>query len=161
MNPYFAGVGLGVVLLLSFVLAGRGLGASGAMMRTVAGIEKAIVPEHVEKNPYLRKYGKNPFKNWLVFEVIGVFFGGMLSGALSGRLKRETHHGPRISKKTRWVFAFLGGIFFAIGARLARGCTSGVALSGGATLVVGSWATMMAIFAGGYLLAFFVRKQWI
>ncbi len=46
------------------------------------------------------------------------------------------------------------------GARLARGCTSGQALSGGAVLSVGSWAFMFAVFAGGYALAYFVRKAW-
>ena len=46
------------------------------------------------------------------------------------------------------------------GARMGRGCTSGQALSGGATLSVGSWALMMAIFAGGYLLAYPLRRFW-
>jgi hypothetical protein len=46
------------------------------------------------------------------------------------------------------------------GAKLARGCTSGQALTGGAVLGVGSWAAMMAIFGGAYALAYFVRRQW-
>ncbi len=164
MNPYVAGVGLGLVLLLALVFAGRGLGASGAMMRTVVQVEKTIAPEHVDNNAYLARYGggeKSPWDNWLVYEVVGVLIGGLLSGALAGRLRVETNHGPQISKKTRWVFAVIGGMFFGFGARLARGCTSGVALSGGATLAAGSWVTMMCIFAGAYGLAYFVRKLWI
>jgi uncharacterized membrane protein YedE/YeeE len=47
-----------------------------------------------------------------------------------------------------------------IGAMLARGCTSGLALTGGALLAVGSWLFMIAAFAGGYLLAPLVRKAW-
>ncbi|HCX22965.1 MAG TPA: hypothetical protein DHN29_13690, partial [Cytophagales bacterium] len=35
MNPYLAGIILGLVLLLSFYLTGRGLGASGAMKSVV------------------------------------------------------------------------------------------------------------------------------
>ena len=46
------------------------------------------------------------------------------------------------------------------GALLARGCTSGQALSGGAVLSVGSWAFMLAVFAGGYGLAWFLRRLW-
>ena len=46
------------------------------------------------------------------------------------------------------------------GARMARGCTSGQALSGGAVLSVGSWAFMFAVFGGGYALAYFVRRLW-
>ncbi|MGM0669948.1 MAG: YeeE/YedE thiosulfate transporter family protein, partial [Gemmatimonadota bacterium] len=68
--------------------------------------------------------------------------------------------GPRISVRTRWIMALLGGIFMGYGARLARGCTSGQALSGGAVLSVGSWAFMLAVFAGAYALAYFVRRLW-
>ncbi|RME03717.1 MAG: hypothetical protein D6805_05475 [Planctomycetota bacterium] len=164
MNPYLAGVGLGVVLLASFVIAGRGLGASGAMMRCVVSLQKVVSQEHVDRNPYLAKYGggeRNPLENWLVFELLGVLVGGFLSGVIAGRFKRETNHGPRFTKAKRWLFAFLGGGLFGFGARLARGCTSGQALTGGATMVVGSWITMLAIFAGGYMMAYFFRKQWI
>jgi hypothetical protein len=49
----------------------------------------------------------------------------------------------------------------AIGAQFARGCTSGQALSGGALLNLGSWAFMMCVFAGAYLLAYFVRRAWL
>jgi len=56
--------------------------------------------------------------------------------------------------------AVLGGIITGFGARLARGCTSGQGLSGAVTLSVGSWAFLMAFFAGGYLLAYFVRRLW-
>ena len=33
-------------------------------------------------------------------------------------------------------------------------------LSGGAMLSVGSWVFMLAVFAGGYGMAYFVRRQW-
>jgi hypothetical protein len=46
------------------------------------------------------------------------------------------------------------------GARFARGCTSGQALSGGAVLSVGSWAFMFAVFGGAYALAYFFRRAW-
>ena len=46
------------------------------------------------------------------------------------------------------------------GAKLARGCTSGQALNGGATLSVGGWAFMIMVFVGAYGMAYFVRRQW-
>ena len=49
----------------------------------------------------------------------------------------------------------------AFGARMARGCTSGQALTGGASLALGSWAFMLAVFAAVYGLAYFFRKEWI
>jgi uncharacterized protein len=43
---------------------------------------------------------------------------------------------------------------------LARGCTSGQALSGGALLSVGSWVFMLALFAAGFGAARLARKLW-
>lgn len=163
-NPYVAGVGLGLILLAAFVISGTGLGASGAMMRTVVQLEKTLAPEHVGRNFYLAEYGggdRNPLSNWLVFEALGVLVGGVVSGAMAGRIRKEVNHGPRLKPWQRLVFATAGGALFGFGARIARGCTSGVALSGGATLAAGSWVTMMCIFAGAYGLAWFARRLWI
>jgi uncharacterized membrane protein YedE/YeeE len=103
---------------------------------------------------------KNPLDHWLVWTVLGVLVGGFVSGLARGRVRVETQAGPRVSDRSRWLYAFLGGILVGFGARLARGCTSGQALSGGAVLSAGSWAFMLAVFAGGYLLAIPVRKLW-
>ena len=73
---------------------------------------------------------------------------------------KTVEKGPRISVRNRLLLAFLGGSLMGVGAKLARGCTSGQALSGGAVLNVGSWAFMMMVFAGAYGLAWFVRRQW-
>ena len=102
-----------------------------------------------------------PLMDWLVFEVLGVFVGGFLSGILAGRFKKEIARGPSISAPGRLVYAFVGGGILGFGAKLARGCMSGQALTGGALLNVGSWAAMMCIFAGAYAMAYFVRRQWL
>ena len=163
-NPYVAGFVLGLVLLATFFIMGRGLGASGAMMRTVTYAVDQVSPQHVDNNAYFAKYAggdKAPMRNWLVFEIIGVIVGGLFSGLLAGRVKFKIDKGPRISNAGRLAFAFLGGGIMGFGARLARGCTSGQALSGGATLALGSWIFMFAMFAAGYAIAYFFRKQWI
>ena len=164
-NPYAAGIGLGLVLLASFVIVGRGLGASGAFSSLVATGVVTVAPEHAQANPYFSEYigdgTKSPLMDWLVFEVIGVFAGGFLSGALAGRVRRTVEKGPRISVRGRLTYAFVGGTIMGIGAKFARGCTSGQALTGGALLNVGSWAFMMCVFAGAYAMAYFVRRQWI
>ena len=41
MNPYWAGFGLGLVLLFAYLLVGRGLGASGAFASFVSWISPA------------------------------------------------------------------------------------------------------------------------
>ncbi|KAF0108628.1 MAG: putative transporter component [Anaerolineaceae bacterium] len=163
VHPYLGGVLLGIVLFLAFLLTRNGLGASGGLNRLVAAVEDLVVPGHIDRTPYLLKMAGgslNPLDDWSVPVIIGAFLGGMASGLLNGRTKVEINKGPRISNRTRLIVAFIGGVLFAYGARMARGCTSGQALSGGATLSAGSWALMMCIFAGAYALAYFVRKLW-
>ncbi len=162
-NPYLGGVFLGLVLFLSYLITGNGLGASGGLSRYVAFIEVLIAPGHVDRVPYLIKMAggqRNALDSWIVMVSTGVIIGGFISGLINGRTKFETNKGPNISNRTRWIFAFVGGMFFTYGARMARGCTSGQALSGGATLSAGSWVVMFAIFGGAYALAYFVRKLW-
>jgi uncharacterized membrane protein YedE/YeeE len=164
MNPYLAGIGLGLVLLAAFVLVGRGLGASGAFNSVIAWAVSSVAPEHARNNEFMAGYltddGSSPLKSWLLFEVIGVFAGAMFSGLLAGRAKVMTEKGPRVSVRARLAMAFAGGVLMAFGAALARGCTSGQALTGGALLNLGSWAFMMMVFAGAYAVAYFVRWQW-
>lgn len=162
-NPYLGGVLLGLVLFASFFVAGHGLGASGGVNRIVVAVEDVVAPEHVDRVPYLAQLAgadRDPLQHWIVWEVAGILLGGFVSGLLRGRVRLQTYHGPQIRAGTRWAFAFLGGLLMGYGARLARGCTSGQALSGGAVLSVGSWAFMLAVFAGGYGLAWFVRRLW-
>ncbi|MEI7423904.1 MAG: YeeE/YedE thiosulfate transporter family protein [Prolixibacteraceae bacterium] len=164
MNPYLAGILLGLVLLAAMFLSGRGLGASGGIKYTVVAMVGAIDKEHAMDSPFYSKYfekGEHPLKNWLTFEIFGMVIGGFISGALSKRLKFKIEKSPKISNKKRLIFAFLGGLFFVYGAQLARGCTSGAALSGMAVLSVAGFVTMIAIFGSAYLFAWFFRKLWI
>lgn len=164
INAYLAGILLGIVLFLAFFITGNGLGASGGLNRVVVFFEDALLPNHVDNTPYLASMAggdTNPLDSWVVFITIGTVIGGFLSGWWHGRIKVETNRGPRMSVRSRWLMAFIGGAIMGYGARLARGCTSGQALSGGAVLSVGSWAFMFAVFAGGYAVAYFVRKFWL
>jgi uncharacterized membrane protein YedE/YeeE len=163
LNPYLAGVMLGLVLFASFIITGHGLGASGGMSQIMAGLTDLFASAHVNRNFYLAPMagGSNsPLGGWLVWGMAGTMLGGLLSGLIAKRVRVEIRRGPRLSPRARLLFAFAGGSLVGFGARLARGCTSGQALSGGAVLSAGSWAFMFAVFGGGYLLAYFVRKLW-
>lgn len=164
MNPYLAGVLLGIVLLMTYYISGRGLGASGAMKNVVVSACDAISPTATEGNKYfggiLSKEG-NPLKGWLVIEVLGVIAGAILSGAIMGRFKFKVEHSPKITSRTRIIMALIGGIFFGFGAQFGRGCTSGAALSGMAVLSTSGFISMLGIFGGGYMFAYFFRKFWI
>jgi uncharacterized protein len=164
MSPYLAGFFIGLTLLASFLLVGNGLGATGSITRTIVAVEKAISPSHVDNNGYLAQYGggeTNPFADPLVYQMIGLLLGAFISGLLAKRVKFETNKGPLITDKQRWIFAAIGGVFFGFGARLARGCASGLCLTGGATLSVGAWIAIGMMFFVAYVTAFFIRKTWI
>jgi uncharacterized membrane protein YedE/YeeE len=162
-SPYLTVAGIGVVLLLAFVLMGRGLGASGAFSTVVAATVDAAAPAHAAGNAFYERYtdsAANPLSDWLVVEIIGVAIGGLASAWLAGRVRWSTEHGPSITSQRRLVNAFAGGVAMGIGAKLARGCTSGLGLTGGATLSVGSWLFVLAAFAGAYAMAPVLRRAW-
>ena len=161
-NPYVAGAALGLVLLSSFAVMGKGIGASGASYRMGVAAVQVVAPEHVATAPGLKgavQHG-SPLDDWLVFEVLGVALGGLVAAYTSGRLSKETLRGAGVSTARRLAFALAGGALMGVAARMARGCTSGQALSGGALLSAGSWAFMFSVFGGGYALAWFVRREW-
>lgn len=163
LDPYLAGALLGVVLFLAFFLTGGGLGASGALSHVMAGVVKWFSPDHVDRVAYLADMAGGPRSPWHtsgVFMLVGTALGGLASGLLHRRTRLEVRKGPRISRGARLALAFAGGLVMAYGARLARGCTSGQALSGGALLSVGSWAFMLSVFAGGYAVAWLLRRLW-
>jgi hypothetical protein len=172
-NSYKAGAALGLVLLLTFALMGRGLGASGALTRMASfAVDRTDAVVHggtaaepttlAKRNAYMNQFfkGGDPFDDFLVYLLFGAMVGGFAGGLVSHRFGPKVVRGPRTTDRRRLVLAVTGGVLSAFGARLARGCTSGMALTGGATLALGSWVFMLAVFAGGYALAYFFRKEW-
>jgi hypothetical protein len=163
VNPYVVGTLLGVVLFLSIFITGGGLGASAAMSRVQTGILDLLAPAHVDRVAYFAEMAggaRNPWAHYAIYMLAGTVLGGLVSGLVNRRLKVEIRKGPRVSVRARLGLAFLGGAIMGYGARLARGCTSGQALSGGAVLSVGSWAFALAIFASAYAVAWFFRRLW-
>lgn len=165
-DPYMAGVGLGLVLLTSYVLVGRGIGASGGFSSVVAAGTAALLGTARASTspalaPYLTDGISSPLRDWLVLELLGVAIGGFLSAWLAGRARLIVERGPRLGKNQRVIIAVAGGILMGFGAKLARGCTSGQALTGGALLSVGSWVFIATCFAGAYLFSPFARRFWL
>ena len=165
MNSYLAGIMLGLVLLATVYITGRGLGASGAVKSLAVATVETVAPAHAEKtdfySSYIAQHNEGVMKNWLVFELIGVLIGAFISGLISNRLTFRVDHSPKIKVGTRLIAAFIGGALFGLGSQFGRGCTSGTALSGMAVLSAGGIITMMAIFGSAYLFAYFFRKLWI
>jgi uncharacterized membrane protein YedE/YeeE len=162
-SPYVAGVGLGLTLLATFCLAGWGLGASSAFsLLAGVGVEE-VSPGYASTLKYFSGYLNvaSPLRNWMVFEVGGLFLGALAGALLSGKFKFRFDRGARIGGAGRTVAAFAGGALIGFSSRLARGCTSGVALSGGAELAISGWIFVLAMFISGFVVAgLFFRRLW-
>ncbi|WP_347838861.1 YeeE/YedE thiosulfate transporter family protein [uncultured Draconibacterium sp.] len=165
INPYLGGVLLGLLILVTVFITGRGLGASGAVKSAVVTTANTVAPNATEANAYMKQFvsdDHSPMYTWLVFESLGILLGGIFSGIVFGRMKKiRTDHGPRITSRKRLILAVIGGALFGIGSQFGRGCTSGAALSGSATFALGGVIVMFAIFGTGYAVAYFFRKLWI
>ncbi len=161
-SPYIAGAGLGMTLLATFYLAGWGLGASSAFsLLTSLGMNE-LHPDFTQRLTYFSPYlnAESPLRNWVLFEVGGLFLGALSAALLSGNFKFRFDRGSGMSRVTRLIAAVSGGIMIGFASRLARGCTSGVALSGGAQLAIGGWIFVIAMFVSGFIAAALFRRLW-
>lgn len=160
-DPHATGVCLGLVLLACFALTGQGLGASGAFASVASGVVAAVSPHTVVHSAYFQSYLQDgsPWTAWLVVEVLGVMVGAAASAALAGRIRLTVARTVRPSG-ARLAAGVAGGMLMGVGAALARGCTSGLALSGGTMLSVGAWIFMAALFLAGFVAAPLLRRLW-
>jgi len=161
-SPYLSGAGIGLALLASFYIMGKGLGASSAFSIVSAVAVHQVNPEYAASLKYFSRYLSvdSPFMDWIVFELCGLF-AGAFAGALASRnfrLRLDKGHG--MSKATRLFTAVTGGILIGFASRLARGCTSGVALTGASQLALAGWIFVISMFISGFLFAAVFRKLW-
>ena len=161
-SPYVAGGLLGVVGVLAVALSHSLLGASGSFENVAGMIGKALAPKLFD-NLYFN-YIMPPGLNWQLILIVGVFFGGML-GALSARTwklrwmpdKQWTAvFGPERWK--RWAVAFFGAIVLEIGAGIAGGCTSGLAISGGMLLAPAAFLFIAGMFVSGIVTSLVIYR---
>jgi hypothetical protein len=161
-HPVAAGVALGLVLFITIMIAGRGLGASGAFATSAAAAVNTLAPEHAKAHSYLARWipaGRGGLLgDWLVLELVGVALGAWLSARLAGRVQRGVERIGSESARGRLAAALIGGGLMGAGARLARGCTSGLGLTGGALLATGAWLFIPVAFGTGFLVAYVRRR---
>jgi uncharacterized membrane protein YedE/YeeE len=161
-SPYVAGAGLGLTLLATFAIVGWGLGASSAFsLLTGVGMGK-LTPGYARSLEYFSQYlnVEAPLMNWVLFEIMGLFLGAFSASLIGGNFKFKLDKGEGMRSGTRLLTAFGGGILIGFASRLARGCTSGVALSGGAQLAVSGWIFVIAMFISGFIAAALFRRLW-
>lgn len=160
-SPYLAGLLIGALSVGSLFFIHHTLGTSTTFVRLAAAFWAVFNPGHLQANDYYKSYLENNFWiNWQFALVAGIFLGSYFGGF--GH-RRNAENVPGIwkqkfgpGKALRFFGAFLGGIIALFGARLAGGCTSGHAISGGIQLAATGWIFMMGVFAIGIPAAFII-----
>jgi uncharacterized membrane protein YedE/YeeE len=155
-SPYAVGVGIGVLSWFAFATAGHGLGITTSFESAMAVIVGAVDPAAKASNSYFADHSPKVDWEWMV--VVGVLLGSFLSSKLSGDrqhavvppLWRERFGG---SVTLRLALAFVGGTVMMLGARLARGCTSGHGITGVLQLAVSSWIFIGLAFSSAIVVA--------
>ncbi|MGA0587096.1 YeeE/YedE thiosulfate transporter family protein [Dyella sp. KRB-257] len=162
-NAHVAGAALGLALLLTFVLTGHGLGASGTPTTIAAVASNAVAPATTQANGYLGAMvqdGNNPLNSWINWEVLGVLFGALLAAWWSGQMRLRVEGPPKARTPGRLALALAGGILSGFGARVSAGCTSGLGLSGSATLATAGFVFLIGFFGAGLATGLLTRRMW-
>ncbi len=161
-SPYLAGIGIGLTLLAAFYIMGKGLGASSAFSIVSAVATEKINPQYAGNLKYYSHYLSvdSPLKDWIVFEILGLFVGALAGSLLSRNFRLRFDKAAGLSSTSRLFTAFGGGVLLGFAGRLARGCTSGVALTGGAQLAIAGWVFVISMFISGFIFAAIFRRLW-
>jgi len=156
---WLAGIALGLVLLLTFVWTGHGLGATGASTRLTAALAHGVAPAATEANGYLGPLVKQgrPMAAWISWQVLGVALGALAAAWQAGRLRVQLDGEHSVGRGRRLLSALGGGVLAGFGARVAAGCTSGLGLSGAATLGVAAFVFLGLFFAVGVVASRLLR----
>lgn len=159
-SPYVAGAMLGVVVALSLLIAGQMPGSSGAFQNLTAGIGQWLDPDNV-----FFRFVMPPGLTWQVWLLVGVLLGAFASAWLAHDFKWRTMPEKQwvsvfgTQRWKRWAIAFGGGVILEIGAGLAGGCTSGLAISGGVQLAPAAFLFIPAMFISGIVTAMIIYRR--
>ena len=157
-NPYLAGVLLGLTLLASLLTSGRRLGPRAGIARIGAVAESLHHAAPCGGKRIFWGLGHDPLRTTSC-SCLSARCSADSSRPSPGGVDAQLESGqpPRAGLAWRWPCRRRVGRFREPG---GGGCTSGQALTGGAMLVTGSLLFLGAMFAGGYAVAWFVRRQW-
>ena len=162
-NPYLAGTLLGLGLLMTFVLTGHGLGASGFTTSLAAVGAHTVAPTAVESSSYFGSMfegGNNPLNSWITWQVVGVAIGALIGALSAGRFRWNVDGPTRLGSVKRLGLALVGGMIAGAGAPIALGCTSGLGLSGSATLPTAGFLFLIGFFATGAAFGLFMKRYY-
>jgi hypothetical protein len=165
-SPEAAGVGLGLVYILAIWLTSHTPGAAGTFFKVSSIVGRPLTLDNPRNTFFARTFTPiTDGMNWQAWLIIGVFLGALLSVLLARNFKLSLMpdvqwrqvFGGAIWK--RWAIAFIGGMILQIGAGIAGGCTSGLALAGGVQLSPAAFLFIPGIFISGAIVQWLVYRR--
>lgn len=155
MTWWAGGLLLGLTMTLA-VAVRKPLGVSTQYVVAEGVALKQVAGDYVDGHPLLSKDKYQKFGyGW--FLVVGLFFGAFVASLLAGRFRVSgTCEYARVNGgglARRMLLSFAGGFLLLLGARMARGCTSGQFLSGWAQLSLAAVPFTVVMFAMAMLTA--------
>jgi len=151
MNPYAAGILLGLILLAASLILGAPLSVTQGLARLGAGLVQAVLPG--QASAHFPQYLPNPLVNYLTFLLPGLILGGTFAALTRGRGQFK-QSGPRQDP----LRVLIGGLMCGLGAGLAGGGLIDLGLWGGSLLLTGSAVFGLCLALGGYVAAKFAPK---
>lgn len=166
-SPWVVGLALGVLSWFAFATAQRGLGITTPFEQAAALATQALAPQSTGITSYLADEDA-PTIGWAWMVVIGVFLGSFVSANVATRARASARDAKARSSivpplwaarfgesvPLRLASAFGGGVILMLGARIARGCTSGHGITGALQLAAASWIFISVAFAVAVATAF-------
>ena len=162
MNPYLAGVILGLTLLASYLILGAGLGASArhCANRRLSGERAGARPRRrpaSTSGPGARSLSTTTSSSCS----LGVFLGGLFSAVLARRVKFQVERGRQASGEiAAWRWPWSAAFWPASRADWPRAAPRVRPCREAPCCSPAAWSFCVCVFAGGYAAAWFVRRQW-
>lgn len=165
-SPEAAGIGLGLVYILGLWLSHQTPGTTGTIYRLSSLVGTPLTANDPMNMFFSMNYPPiTTGMSWQAWMLVGLFLGALASSWLSGGFRFrlipaeqwQTVFGPSVAK--RWVIAFVGGAILAVGAGIAGGCTSGLALAGGVQLSPAAFFFIPAVFISGTIVQMLVYRK--
>lgn len=165
-SPEVAGIGLGLVFIFALWLSHRSPGASGTLFNVAAVLGKPLTASNPSNQFFASMF--TPITEglgWQAYLMIGLVVGAFVSALLAGGVRLtvmppeqwKAVFGPSVAK--RWAIAFAGGVILQIGAGIAGGCTSGLALAGGVQLSPAAFLFIPGIFLSGAIVQLLLYRE--